>query len=93
MSLEGVERLTQENPEVNFRIVICRWITTRKTIDTVRSRIVVKDVAENNMPSARSLGISSPSPSSDAMSLLVRLAGCRDFAIGSAHVAHAAMPS
>ena len=51
----------------------------------------MKDVAEKNMPSARSLGISSPTPSSDAMFLLLGLAGCRDYAIGSADIAHAFM--
>ena len=91
MNLEGVEKLKRDNPEVNFRIIGCRWVTTRKTVDTVRSRIVVKDVAEKNMPSARSLGISSPTPSSDAMFLLLGLAGCRDYAIGSADIAHAFM--
>ena len=91
MTLEGVEKLKRENPEVNFRTIGCRWVTTRKTVDTVRSRIVVKDVAEKNMPSARSLGISSPTPSSDAMVLLLGVAGCRDYAIGSADIAHAFM--
>ena len=55
---------------MSFRTIGCRWVTTRKTIDAVRTRKVVKDVAEKNMPSARSLGISSPTPSSDAMFLL-----------------------
>ena len=91
MTLDGVEKLKRDNPEVNFRTIGCRWVTTRKTVDTVRSRIVVKDVAEKNMPSARSLGISSPTPSSDAMFLLLGLAGCRDYAIGSADIAHAFM--
>ena len=91
MTLDGVEKLKRDNPEVNFRTIGCRWVTARKTVDTVRSRIVVKDVAEKNMPSARSLGISSPTPSSDAMFLLLGLAGCRDYAIGSADIAHAFM--
>ena len=91
MTLDGVEKLKRDNPEVNFRTIGCRWVTTRKTVDTVRSRIMVKDVAEKNMPSARSLGISSPTPSSDAMFLLLGLAGCRDYAIGSADIAHAFM--
>ena len=91
MTLEGVEKLKREKCEVNFRTIGCRWVTTRKTVDTVRSRIVVKDVAEKNRPSARSLGISSPTPSSDAMFLLLAVAGCRDYAIGSADIAHAFM--
>ena len=91
MTLEGVEKLKRENPGVNFRTIGCRWVTTRKTVDTVRSRIVVKDVAEKNMPSARSLGISSPTPSTDAMFLLLAVAGCRNYAIGSADIAHAFM--
>ena len=63
---------------MSFRTIGCRWVTARQTVDTVRSRIVVRDVAEKNMPSARSLGISSHTPSSDAMFLLLGLAGCRD---------------
>ena len=76
MTLDGVEKSKRGNPEINFGIIGCRWVATRKTVDTVRSRVVVKDVAEKNMPSARSLGISSPTPSSDAMFLLLGLAGC-----------------
>ena len=91
MTLEGVEKLKRENPGVNFRTIGCRWVATRRTVDTVRSRIVVKDVAEKNMPSARSLGISSPTPSTDAMFLLLAVAGCRNYAIGSADIAHAFM--
>ena len=45
-TLESVEKLKRENLEVNFRTIRCRWVTTRKTVDKIRSRIVVKDVAE-----------------------------------------------
>ena len=44
-----------------------RWVTTRKTPTTVRARIVVKDIAGKNSESARALGISSPTPSADAL--------------------------
>ena len=90
-TLDGVEKLKRDNSEVNFQTIGCRWVTTRKTVDTVRSQIVPKDVAEKNMPSARSLGISSPTLSSDAMFLLLGLAGCRDYAVGSVDIAHAFM--
>ena len=60
-----------------------------KTPETVRVRFVVKDVAGKNPASARSLGISSPTPSADALFLLLGLTGERDAALGSADVSHA----
>ena len=61
------------------------------TVDTVRSRIVIKDIAQKGGESARSLGISSPTPSADAFMLVVGLAAAYDFVIMSSDVAHAFM--
>ena len=89
----GIEELKQRNPKVQFRIrtITCRWVTVRKGPGVVRARIVVKDVAGKSDASARSMGISSPTPSADSLFLLLGLAGERDGTLGSADVAHAFM--
>ena len=45
-----------------LKVIPSRWVTTRKTPTTVRARIVIKDIAGKSSESARSLGISSPTP-------------------------------
>ena len=59
------------NPKVKYRTITCRRITTRKGPGpgVVRAQIVVKDVAGKSAASARSMGISSPTPSADALFL------------------------
>ena len=52
---------------------------------------MVKDVAGKSAASARSMGISSPTPSADALFLLLGLTGNRDGTLGAADVAHAFM--
>ena len=86
---EDLDDLRKKNPSVTFRIIFCRWVTTRKTPETVRARIVVKDVAGNISAFARTLGISSPTPSADALFLLLGLTGKKDATLGSADVTHA----
>ena len=88
---EGIEKLKRDNPKISFRIITCRWVTTRKSPGVVRARIVVKDVAGKSSASARSMGISSPTPSADALFLLLGQAGSRDAVLGAADVAHAFM--
>ena len=88
---EGIEKLKKDNPNVSFRIITCRWVTTRKSPGVVRARIVVKDVAGKSSASARCMGISSPTPSADALFLLLGQAGLRDAVLGAADVAHAFM--
>ncbi len=48
------------------RVIPSRWVITRKNATLVRARIVLKDIAKGT-ESARSLGISSPAPSSEAL--------------------------
>ena len=91
LTAEGVEELKIKHPQVEFRVIGCRWVTVRKTPDTVRARIVVKDIAGKASQSARALGISSPTPSADSLFLLLAVAGERDFCVGAADVAHAFM--
>ena len=88
---EGVKNLKARNPKIQFRIIGTRWVTVQKTPATVRARLVVKDVANKHSATARTLGISSPTPSSEALNVLLSLAGTLDWAIGSSDVAHAFM--
>ena len=74
-----------------LRVIPSRWVTTQKTPTTVRARIVIKDVAGKSSGSARSLGISSPTPSADALFTVLGIAGCRDLVLSGGDVSHAFM--
>ena len=89
-SSQGFENLKLKEPTILFHVIGTRWVTVQKTEATVRSRMVIKDVARH-AASARALGISSPTPSSDALSFLIGLAGARDWVLGSADAGHAFM--
>lgn len=56
----------------------------------VRARIVLKDIAAGQA-SARTIGISSPTPSSEALFLMLGIAGTRNFIIGAGDVVSAFM--
>ena len=73
-----------------YRIIPTRWVTTDKGGGVTRARIVIKDVARNQ-DTARSLGISSPTPSVDALKVLLGVAGCLDLVLGAADVTAAFM--
>ena len=62
-----------------YRIIPTRWVTTDKEGGVTRARIVIK---ARNQDTARSLGISSPTPSADALQVLLGVAGCLDSALG-----------
>ena len=72
------------------RVIPSRWVTTRKNASLVRSRIVLKDIAKG-AESARSLGISSPTPSSEALFAMLCFAGQRDWLVGAADISAAFM--
>ena len=74
-----------------LRVIPSRWVTTQKTPSTVRTRIVIKDIAGKNSDSARALGISSPTPSADALFTVLGIAGCRNSVVAGADVSHAFM--
>ena len=74
-----------------LRVIPSRWVTTQKTPSTVRARIVIKDIAGKNSDSARTLGISSPTPSADALFTVLGIAGCRNSVVAGADVSHAFM--
>ena len=56
----------------------------------VRARIVLKDIAKG-AESARSLGTSSPTPSSEALFAMLCFAGQRDWLVGAADISAAFM--
>ncbi len=66
------------------RVIPCRWVTVDKGGGVTRARIVIKDTRTGE--SARTLGISSPTPSSDALQLLIGLAGLWGITLGGADV-------
>ena len=74
-----------------LRVIPSHWVTTQKTPTTVRARIVIKDIAGKHSESARTLGISSPTPSADALVTALGIAGCRNGVVAGADVSHAFM--
>ena len=77
------------------RTIPSRWVTADKGKDdlgnpVVRSRIVLKDISKGS-DSARVLGISSPTPSSDGLNLLLSVAGIRNWFVGAGDVSSAFM--
>ena len=72
------------------KIVPSRWVTADKGSGVVRAGIVWKDVARGS-DSARALGISSPTPLSDALSLLLGIAVNRGWPIATGDVSSAFM--
>ena len=73
------------------RVIPCRWVTVDKGGDVTRARIVIKDCKSQSGASARSLGISSPTASSDALQLIIGLSGLWDLTLGGADVTAAFM--
>ena len=70
------EKLAKEK---QVRIIPCRWVSNAKVINGepgVRARIVVKDVA--GPEKAKSLGISSPTPSAESIKTAIAVAGFSD---------------
>ena len=68
---------TAKADEYGVRIIPCRWVTTEKVIDRedgVRARIVVKDIASGG-GKAKSLGISSPTPSAESIKMALGIGG------------------
>ena len=63
ISAEEMEQLRSSKPQM--RLIQSRWVGAYKTATRVRTRIVAKDIAKGS--SARKLGISSPTPSIEAL--------------------------
>ena len=68
--------------ESGQRIIDTRWVTNKKeeTQEGVRARIVAKDFVSGQ--SARSMGISSPTPSIEALRMVLGVA-CGAWSVGN----------
>ncbi len=73
------------------RVIGCRWVAAFKSSNRVRCRIVAKGLARGT--SAKSLGYSSPTPSVEALHLLLVLAANRNYHVASIDISHAFMHS
>ena len=73
------------------RLIQTRWVTAFKSETRVRARIVAKDF--NKGLNARALGYSAPTPSQEALSLLLTTAASRDWRLVSLDISHAFMHS
>ena len=74
---------------VTPRLITTRWVTTAKA-DKVRARIVVRDM-NHQEGTARNLGISSPTPSSDSLMVVLSVVSHYGWLLGSYDVSHAFM--
>ena len=76
------------------RVIASRWVCAKKP-SKVRSRIVAKDLSKRggSTQSARSLGFSSPTPSSEALYLVLSLSATRDWRLVALDISHAFMHS
>ena len=74
-----------------LRVIPARWVTAFKTETRVRARVVAKDVRSKQ--SARELGFSSPTPSTEALHLVLSIAANRGWRLRALDVSHAFMHS
>ena len=74
-----------------MRLIQSGWVGAYKTATRVRTRIVAKDIAKGS--SARKLGISSPTPSIEALHTILALASTRGLKLKAMDVDHAFMRS
>ncbi|CAK9021256.1 Copia protein (Gag-int-pol protein) [Cleaved into: Copia VLP protein [Durusdinium trenchii] len=73
------------------RLISSRWVAAFKSAERVRTRIVAKDF--NRGQSARSLGFSSPTPSIEALHLILAISATRRYLLRSLDISHAFMHS
>ena len=84
-----IKELTRTHP--NTRVINSRWVAAYKSAERVRTRIVAKDY--NHGATAKSLGYSSPTPSIEALHLVLAISASRGFRLRSLDVGHAFMNS
>ena len=72
-------------------MIQARWVTAFKNETRVRARIVAKDVRDKQ--SARSLGFSSPTPSSEVLNVVLALSSTRKWRLRALDISHAFMHS
>ena len=84
-----VKELTRAYP--NTHVIKSRWVAAYKNEQRVRTRIVAKDF--NRGATAKILGSSSPTPSIEALHLVLALSSTRDVRLRSLDIGHAFMNS
>ena len=89
ITAEEMEHLRSTVP--HMRLIQSRWVGAYKTATRVRTRIVAKDIARG--ASAQRLGISSPTPSIEALRTILALSSTRGLQIKAMDVDHAFMHS
>ena len=89
LTSQQVESLKKLKP--NTRVIASRWVVARKSAERVRARVVAKDI--NRGVAARSLGYSSPTPSTEALNMILTSAAVHDWRLTSLDVSHAFMHS
>ncbi len=89
LSSTQVDAVKQAKPQA--RIIQARWVVARKSDVKVRARVVAKDIRKSL--SARQLGYSSPTPSTESLSLVLAYAAMKDARLKSLDVSHAFMHS
>ena len=75
----------------NLRVIPARWVTAFKTESRVRARVVAKDVRSKQ--SARELGFSSPTPSTEVLHIVLAISATRGWRLRALDVSHAFMHS
>ena len=75
----------------NLRVIPARWGTAFKTESRVRARVVAKDVRSKQ--SARELGFSSPTPSTEVLHIVLAISATRGWRLRALDVSHAFMHS
>ena len=86
---DGVRELRKQFS--NLRVIHSRWVCAFKSVERVRARIVAKDF--NRGATARSMGYSSPTPSVEALHLVLAISSTRKFRLRSLDISHAFMHS
>ena len=89
LNSEQVENLRKLKPQA--RLIASRWVVAKKTDVKIRARVVAKDL--NRGVAARSLGYSSPTPSTEALNMVLSWAALKDWKVTSLDVSHAFMHS
>ena len=89
LTSQQVESLKKLKPKT--RVIASRWVVARKSAERVRARVVAKDI--NRGVAARSLGYSSPTPSTEALNMILTWAAIHDWRLTSLDVSHAFMHS
>ena len=89
LNSEQVENMRKLKPQA--RLIASRWVVAKKSDVKIRARVVAKDL--NRGVAARSLGYSSPTPSTEALNMVLSWAALKDWKVTSLDVSHAFMHS